>query len=79
MKRPLLRAQSAELRARAIRSQLAAARTFCSLATTALILGRTQIAHEVLEKVKRTAGRVRVKLNDLIMYQGIRLLTLLTW
>jgi hypothetical protein len=64
MKRPLVHPQSAELRARAIRSKVAAAGTLCSVAGNALILGNTQTAHEALEKVKRTAEWVRVHLND---------------
>ena len=55
----------AQLRVKAIQSQLDAALTYCSTAETALaVLGRVENARRAIEKARRAAELVRAHINE---------------
>jgi len=59
-----LDARCTQLRVRAVELQLSAAFTICSTAENALVLGRVQHAREAIGNARRTAGVVRVHLDE---------------
>jgi len=58
-----LRSDAAEVRLRAIRSQIALAFTFCSVAESEVSLGHPKAAHRVVEKLQKLAATVHRHLN----------------
>ena len=68
---PELNTRSAQLPVLAMRLQLSAACTLCS-AENALALGRVQNAREAIANARRTAGWVRLHLDEPTMYQRIQ-------
>lgn len=59
-----VRSRAAQLRLRAMRSQLAAASNFCSTAANAATLGQVQLGLDAVQKAKHTAQWVRVHLEE---------------
>jgi len=59
-----VRSIAAELRLRAMRSQVSAASIFCSTALNAVNLGQVQLELDAVQKAKHTAQWVRVHLEE---------------
>jgi hypothetical protein len=59
-----LRTEAAQVRLRAIRSQIALALTFCNIAESDLELRQTEQSHRVVGKLQRLSATVRRHLNE---------------